>query len=141
MNYPTTVLRPAEGAPERFVRADRSPLAGASGTAVACESPLVDSRTGAQLMMQRSYAGRGDYSVPAGRVRRRVRRAAARGLRRRLAGRDREGLIEIAGSRRAGRIIGMQPRAVCEASRSCCRGFSRLARSDRNRSIERTALT
>jgi len=66
MNYPTTVLRPAEGAPERFVRADRSPLAGAPGTATACESPLVDPRTGAQLMMQRSYGGRGDYSVAAG---------------------------------------------------------------------------
>jgi hypothetical protein len=66
MNYPTTVLRPAEGVPDRFVRADRSALTGTPGTSVACESPLVDPRTGAQLMMQRSYGGRGDYSVAPG---------------------------------------------------------------------------
>ncbi|MFL5540865.1 MAG: hypothetical protein ACJ8J0_17875 [Longimicrobiaceae bacterium] len=66
LNYPTAVLRQAEGAPDHFVHADSSPMLGAPGVAVACNSPLMDPRTGTRLVMVRSYAGRGDYQVPAG---------------------------------------------------------------------------
>jgi hypothetical protein len=65
LNYPTAVLRPAQDAPERFVRADSSAISGNPGTA-ACTSPIVDPRSGAQLTMVRAYQGSGDYSVPAG---------------------------------------------------------------------------
>ena len=64
--YPTAVLRPADGAPPHFVRADMSPLVGPSGVAVACPSPIMDPNTHAQLTMVRSYAGRADYAVPQG---------------------------------------------------------------------------
>jgi hypothetical protein len=65
LNYPP-VLRPAADAPERFVRADASPITGTPGAA-ACHSPIVDPRSGARLTMKRAYAGNGDYSVPPGR--------------------------------------------------------------------------
>lgn len=65
-SFPTAVRRPAEDTPDRFVRADRSPIAGTPGAA-ACVSPIVDPRSGAQLTMARSSGGRGDYSVAAGR--------------------------------------------------------------------------
>lgn len=65
MNYPTAVLRPAQDAPERFVRADSSPITGTAGAAT-CFSPIVDPRSGARLTLTRSYQGSGDYSVPAG---------------------------------------------------------------------------
>ena len=65
MNYPTTVLRPAQDAPERFVRADASPITGTPGAAT-CFSPIVDPRSGARLTLVRSYQGSGDYSVAAG---------------------------------------------------------------------------
>jgi hypothetical protein len=64
--YPTPVLRPAEGAPPHFVRADGSPMLGPSGVAVSCPSPIMDPNTHAQLTMVRSYAGRADYAVPQG---------------------------------------------------------------------------
>jgi hypothetical protein len=62
-NYPTTVLRPAQDAPERFVLEDSSAITGTPGAAP-CRSPIVDPRTGARLMMERAYRGNGDYSVP-----------------------------------------------------------------------------
>jgi hypothetical protein len=65
LNYPTAVLRQAEGAPDRFVRADSSPISGTPG-ATACTSPIVDPRNGARLTMERAYQGNGDYTVPAG---------------------------------------------------------------------------
>ena len=65
LNYPTAVLRQAEGAPDRFVRADSSPITGTPGAAP-CTSPIVDPRNGARLTMERAYQGNGDYSVPAG---------------------------------------------------------------------------
>jgi len=65
MNYPTTVLRRAEGAPDRFIRSDGSPMV-ASGTGVACPSPIMDPNTHVELTLARSYAGRGDFSVPQG---------------------------------------------------------------------------
>jgi len=65
MSYPTAVLRPAEGAPERFVKADSSPITGTPGAAP-CASPIVDPRNGARLTMERAYQGNGDYTVPAG---------------------------------------------------------------------------
>ena len=65
MSYPTAVSRPAQDAPERFVRADSSAITGTPGAAP-CTSPIVDPRTGARLMMERAYHGNGDYSVPAG---------------------------------------------------------------------------
>lgn len=64
-SYPTTILRPAENTPERFVLADSSPITGTPGAA-ACRSPLVDPRNGARLTMERADRGRGDYAVPAG---------------------------------------------------------------------------
>jgi hypothetical protein len=64
-SYPTTILRPAEDAPERFTLADSSALTGTAGVAT-CRSPLVDPRNGARLTMQRAFRGNGDYSVPAG---------------------------------------------------------------------------
>lgn len=64
-SYPTTILRPAENAPERFTLADSSAVTGTPGAAT-CRSPLVDPRNGARLTMQRADRGRGDYSVPAG---------------------------------------------------------------------------
>jgi len=65
-NYPTAVLRAAEGAPPQFVRADGSPLLGPSGIAVSCPSPIKDPASGVQLTMVRSYQGRADYTVPQG---------------------------------------------------------------------------
>jgi hypothetical protein len=64
-SYPTAVLRPAQGAPERFVLADSTAITGTPGAAL-CHSPIVDPRTGARLTMERAYHGNGDYSVPAG---------------------------------------------------------------------------
>ncbi|MFL5381321.1 MAG: hypothetical protein ACJ8GN_02220 [Longimicrobiaceae bacterium] len=65
LNYPTAVLRPAEGTPERFVREDSSAITGTPGSAP-CTSPILDPRNGTRLMMERAYQGNGDYSVPAG---------------------------------------------------------------------------
>ena len=62
--YPTVVARPAQDAPERFLRADSTPISGTPGSAI-CTSPILDPRTGARLTMVRAYRGSGDYSVPA----------------------------------------------------------------------------
>ena len=64
-SYPTTVLRPAQDTPERFVLADSSVVTGTPGAA-ACRSPLLDPRNGARLTMERASRGSGDYAVPAG---------------------------------------------------------------------------
>jgi len=64
-SYPTTVSRPAQDAPARFVRADSSAISGTPGSA-ACTSPIVDPRTSARLTMERATGGRGDYSAAAG---------------------------------------------------------------------------
>jgi len=65
-SYPTAVSRPAEGAPERFVLADGSAIAGTPGAAP-CRSPIRDPRGGDPLTMERAYPGTGDYAAAAGR--------------------------------------------------------------------------
>jgi hypothetical protein len=61
-SYPTAISRPAEGAPDRFVLEDGSPISGTPGAAP-CRSPIRDPRGGAPLVMERAYRGSGDYAT------------------------------------------------------------------------------
>ncbi|REJ85750.1 MAG: hypothetical protein DWQ36_08205 [Acidobacteria bacterium] len=67
---PGPVLRAAVDVPERFEFAQSSSDVApgrTEGEPVACLSPLVDRRDGTRIVLERSVAGRGDYSAPAGR--------------------------------------------------------------------------
>lgn len=56
---------PATDLPDRFVQAATG-LEPTASDAGECRSPLIDPRTGVNLLMVRSIPGVGDYEVPAG---------------------------------------------------------------------------
>ena len=60
-NFNEKPVRPATDIPEAF-----EPKSGASFDDTACKSPLVDPRTGTEIIMVMAHDGIGDYRVPSG---------------------------------------------------------------------------